>query len=63
MYVKRDGSVQGPLWPRDIIKIVEDKYMKASLILSILNHDLIVVLCFLMQGLMQKVDNDNEKST
>ncbi|XP_064384165.1 schlafen-like protein 1 [Halichondria panicea] len=28
MYVKRDGSLQGPLWPRDIVKIVEDKFMK-----------------------------------
>lgn len=28
MYIRRDGSVQGPLWPRDIKEIVLEKYQK-----------------------------------
>ena len=34
MYVKRDGSVQGPLWPRAIKEIVEDKIMKVSQVIA-----------------------------
>ena len=28
MWIRRDGSVQGPLWPREIREIVTAKYMK-----------------------------------
>lgn len=28
MYIRRDGSVQGPLWPREIRQIVISQYMK-----------------------------------
>ncbi len=28
MWIKRDGSVQGPLWPKDIREIVTSKYLK-----------------------------------
>lgn len=28
MYIKRDGSIHGPLWPRDIKDIVLDKLEK-----------------------------------
>jgi len=28
MYIKRDGSIHGPLWPRDIKEIVLDKLEK-----------------------------------
>ena len=28
MYIKREGSVEGPLWPRQIKEIVTAKFMK-----------------------------------
>lgn len=30
MFIRRDGSVQGPLWPRDIKEIVLEKFTKVS---------------------------------
>ena len=27
MFIKRDGSVQGPLWPKDIREIVKQKFL------------------------------------
>lgn len=44
MYVKRDGSLQGPLWPRDIKAIVEDKIMKVSQIVSELQNCFLIII-------------------
>lgn len=30
MWIRRDGSVQGPLWPREIREIVTAKFMKVN---------------------------------
>ena len=30
MFIRRDGSVQGPLWPRAIKDIVIEKFTKVS---------------------------------
>ena len=31
MYIRRDGSVQGPLWPREIRDIVSSKFFEVHL--------------------------------
>ena len=60
MFIRRDGSVQGPLWPRAIKDIVIEKFTKVSytvrtfiLYMSLLNctaPDCIhIIKCFLFQ--------------
>lgn len=34
MWIRRDGSVQGPLWPREIREIVTAKFMKVTCLSS-----------------------------
>ena len=36
MYIRRDGSVQGPLWPQEIREIVTAKFMDVSAIICLL---------------------------
>ena len=37
MFIRRDGSVQGPLWPRDIKEIVLEKFVKVSSLYNIIS--------------------------
>ena len=41
MFIRRDGSVQGPLWPRAIKDIVIEKFTKVSYTVRLLYMSLL----------------------